>query len=193
MDQARCSLSFCRGLAPGARNQRMGRARRRGGPAGAAQARIPGKRAPNPGDIRRRRACEFAQTQRRDAGGTAPAARRSHSGGANARAHADSTPASATIGWPDQVRIAGRLARHPSFEFGDEQVDRRSGCSALLSERHGLWPVVAAGSRGERQPRRECRSGDEGEVGVPCWLAQSPADAVPRSAEPGSDQPPGSR
>ena len=35
---------------------------------------------------------------------------------------------------------------------GDEQVTRRSGCSALLSERDGhRWPVVAAGSCGERK------------------------------------------
>jgi hypothetical protein len=37
----------------------------------------------------------------------------------------------------------------PVRPIGDEQVARRSGCSALLSERHGHpWPVVAAGSCG---------------------------------------------
>ena len=44
----------------------------------------------------------------------------------------------------------GALISVVGREFGDEQVARRSGCSALLSERYGHpWPVVAAGSCAE--------------------------------------------
>jgi hypothetical protein len=53
----------------------------------------------------------------------------------------------------------------PVLSPPDEQIARRPGCSALLSKRHGHpWPAVAARSCGERQPRRQCRSGDEPEV-----------------------------
>jgi hypothetical protein len=51
-------------------------------------------------------------------------------------------------------------------EIGDEQVDRRPVCSALLSrpQRHRSGPISLP-DRGDQQPRRECRLGDIGEVG----------------------------
>jgi hypothetical protein len=69
------------------------------------------------------------------------------------------------FGRPGGAQVATALARQSRF-WRDEQVARRSGCSALLSERHGHpWPVVAAGSCGERQPGRECRSGGRTRTG----------------------------
>ena len=86
------------------------------------------------------------------------------------------------------ARIRGRSrASRPSVtarrEFGDEQVDRRPVCAALLSRlpRHRSAQAVAAGSCGEQQPHRECRLGDKAAlwIGVDGVAARLLAHAPP--------------
>jgi hypothetical protein len=51
---------------------------------------------------------------------------------------------------------------------GNDQVDRRPDCAALVPTAEAtLRAVVAAGSCGEQQPRRECRPGDNAEAMLP--------------------------
>jgi hypothetical protein len=66
-----------------------------------------------------------------------------------------------------QPRLYEQWSGRCPHRVGDEQVDRRSRCSALFPDRTASLPVLAVGSCGERQPRRGCRSGDIAAVASP--------------------------